>query len=59
MEAVHSPSFRMYWQPNPDISLADNLDYITALNRYITHIHVFNWSEGQRYPLEEGLDIWK
>ena len=49
----------MYWQPNPDISLADNLDYITALNRYITHIHVFNWSEGQRYPLEEGLDIWK
>ena len=59
METVHSPNFRMYWQPNPDISLADNLDYITALNPYITHIHVFNWSEDQRYPLEEGLDIWR
>lgn len=59
MEAVHSPNFRMYWQPNPDISLADNLDYITALNPYITHVHVFNWSEDQHYPLQEGLEIWK
>ena len=59
MEAVHSPNFRMYWQPNPDISLADNLDYIAALNPYITHIHVFNWSGDQRYSLQEGLDTWK
>lgn len=59
MESVHSPNFRMYWQPNPDISLADNLDYITALDPYITHVHVFNWSADQRYPLQEGLKIWK
>ena len=59
MEAVRSPNFRMYWQPNPDISLADNLDYIAALNPYITHIHVFNWSADQRYPLQEGLEVWK
>lgn len=59
MEQVHSPNFRMYWQPNPDISLADNLNYITALDPYITHVHVFNWSADQRYPLQEGLKIWK
>jgi len=59
MEAIHSPNFRMYWQPNPDISLSDNLDYIVALDPYITHVHVFNWSEDQRYPLQEGVDTWK
>ena len=59
MQEIQSPSLRMYWQPNPDISLQDNLDYITALNPYITHIHVFNWSADQRYPLREGTDIWK
>ena len=59
MHHVNSPHFRMYWQPNPEISISDNLDYIKALNPYITHLHVFNWSADQRYPLQEGLDTWK
>ncbi len=59
MQEINSPNFRMYWQPNPDISLEDNLDYITALDPYITHIHVFNWSADQRYPLRAGIDTWK
>ena len=59
MEAVHSSNFRMYWQPNPDISLTDNLDYIEALNSYITHIHVFNWIADQRFPLQDGVDTWQ
>jgi len=59
MQEINSPNFRMYWQPNPDISLAANLDFISALDPYITHIHVFNWSEDQRYPLQEALGIWK
>ena len=58
MEAVHSPNFRMYWQPNPDISLSENLDYIAALKPYILHLHVFNWIADQRYPLREGTDTW-
>lgn len=59
MEAVYSPNFRMYWQPNPDISLRDNLDYISALDPYIAHVHVFNWTADQRLPLQDGIDIWK
>lgn len=59
MQEINSPNFRMYWQPNPDIPLAENLTYITALDPYITHVHVFNWSADQRYPLQEGLKIWK
>ena len=59
IQEINSPNFRMFWQPNPDISLADNLDYISVLEPYITHIHVFNWSADQRYPLQEGVDTWK
>lgn len=58
MQAVHSPNFQMYWQPNPDISVSDNLQYISLLNAYITHIHVFNWFADQRFPLSDGMDDW-
>ena len=34
MEAVNSPHFRMYWQPNPDISVEENISYIRALREY-------------------------
>lgn len=59
MQEINSPNFRMYWQPNPDISLSENLDYIEALNPFITHIHVFNWTADQRHPLSIGMDTWK
>lgn len=59
MQQINSANFRMYWQPNPDISLEDNLDYISALNPYITHIHVFHWTEDQRLPLQDGTAVWK
>ena len=59
MKEIDSPNFRMYWQPNPDISLEDNLDYIRTLDPYITHIHVFNWTADQRHPLYTGIDTWK
>ena len=59
MKEIDSPNFRMYWQPNPDISLEDNLDYIRTLDPYITHIHVFNWTADQRHALYTGIDTWK
>lgn len=59
MQYVDSPHFRMYWQPNPDISEEDNLQYIRQLRDYITHVHVFHWIADQRLPLREGLDVWR
>lgn len=56
---VASPHFRMYWQPNPDISVEDNLSYIRALREYIIHVHVFHWVADQRLPLREGLAVWE
>ena len=59
MEYVASPHFRMYWQPNPDISIVENLSYIHLLRDYITHVHVFHWVGEQRLPLREGIPIWR
>lgn len=59
MRYVNSRNFRMYWQPNPDISLSDNLDYISELNPYITHIHVFNWTTDHRLLMRDGLSTWQ
>lgn len=56
---VNSPHFRMYWQPNPDISVEENLSYIRSLRDYITHVHVFHWVSDQRLPLREGLAVWE
>lgn len=59
MEYVDSPHFRMYWQPNPDISTEENLAYIRLLRKYITHVHVFHWEQDRRLPLREGLGVWR
>ena len=40
MEHVNSPYFRIYWQPNPDISEEENLSYIRTLRKHITHLVV-------------------
>lgn len=59
MQQIDSPHFRMYWQPNPDVSTEENLAYIRSLREYITHVHVFHWAPMVRLPLHSGLHIWK
>ena len=59
MQAVNSPAFRMYWQPNQFRTPEENLSYLRQLCPYITHIHVFQWKEKDRFPLETGLLEWK
>ena len=59
MQAVASPAFRMYWQPNQFRSVEENRQYARALRDYITHIHVFQWKGKERYPLADGVEDWK
>lgn len=59
MQAVNSPYFKMYWQPNPDLTCSENSEYISLLNPYISHIHVFHWTPEERLSLSEGFDDWK
>ena len=59
IETVNSPFFRMYWQPNQFRTIEQNMNYAKRISKYTRHIHVFNWSGDERYPLEESVEIWK
>lgn len=59
MRAVSSSSFRMYWQPNQYRTEEENLRYAEAVSDYTEHIHIFNWNGERRFPLKDGIDIWK
>ncbi len=59
MKTVNSPAFKMYWQPNQHKTLENNIEYANAISGYTRHIHVFNWSGDERYPLEGSVDIWQ
>ena len=59
METVHSPAFRMYWQPNQYRTEKENIRYLQMLKPYIDHLHVFQWVGDQKYPLADGIAIWK
>lgn len=59
MKAVDSPYFRMYWQPNQFKTVQQNMNYAENISEYTRHIHVFNWSDDERYPLEESIEIWQ
>jgi len=59
MQAVSSPHFRMYWQPNQWVSEEENLAFAEQLHSYAEHIHVFNWKGRDKYPLSGAAEIWK
>jgi len=59
VQAVDSPAFRMYWQPNQRRSMEENIENAKLLKDYVNHIHVFQWKLKERFPLAEGMDEWK
>ncbi|MCI8624262.1 MAG: sugar phosphate isomerase/epimerase [Provencibacterium sp.] len=61
IEAAASPNLSLYWQPNPDISYAQNLEELRAVKGRLSHLHVFHWRnpENTRYPLAEGAQEWR
>ena len=59
MQAVNSPAFRMYWQPDQDLTIEGNLEYIQELKPYIENLHVYQLKNWTRYPLSTGEEEWK
>lgn len=59
MQAVDSPHFRMYWQPNQFKPHAVNVAYAQAIAPYTTHLHVFHWEGTEKFPLAQGLNKWR
>ncbi len=59
MEAVNSPAFRMYWQPNQERTIEENIQYARLLKDYTYHIHTFQWKGTAMFPLADGIDEWR
>lgn len=59
MEAVGSPHFRTYWQPFQWLDAEGSLAVARAYAPYTQHLHVFNWSGSQKFPLAEAVGDWK
>ena len=59
MKAVDSPNFRMYWQPNQFRTDEENFRYAELVLPYCKVVHVFNWKGEDRFPMSEGVSIWK
>lgn len=53
------PGLHTYWQPRPDLAPEALLDELRPLLPRLSHLHVFRWrADGDRRPLEEGVDLW-
>ena len=59
LQAVNSPAFEMYWQPNQTRTVEENLENARQLKDYVNHIHVFQWKLKERFSLTEGVQEWK
>lgn len=60
LQAVDRPNLCTYWQPNPDISLEEQLEEIRLLSPWLRAFHVFYWTAGNlRHPLSRGMEQWK
>ncbi len=58
-DAVNSPNFKTYWQPNQHEDLAWNIKSSMSVAPIATNIHVYNWAGSSRYPLAEAAQEWQ
>lgn len=58
-EEVGEENFRLYWQPNQFMDDAYNLAAVKACLPYLSNVHVFSWSDHDRFPLADGERMWR
>ena len=59
MRRIHSPAFRMYYQPHQWRTVEENLLMAEALAPYTEILHVFQWKESERFSLSKGIEEWR
>ena len=59
MEAVNSPNFKMYWQPNSTDSEDVRINNAQLLSPYTVNIHVFHSVDSVQKNLLDGIELWK
>jgi len=60
LQEADCENLRSYWQPNPEISCAENCAALRTVLPYLSNLHVFHWLQnGARRPLAEGEMEWR
>lgn len=58
LNSVDDENVKLYWQPSIGLPKDTRLANIKAVGKYITNVHVFQWREIDRLPLENGINEW-
>lgn len=59
MKEIDSPNFRMYWQPFQWDTAEKNIENARAIAPFAEHLHVFNWCNEKKFPLEGAVETWR
>ncbi|MDD7202461.1 MAG: TIM barrel protein [Sphaerochaetaceae bacterium] len=59
LEAVASPAFKTFWQPSPEMTVAQRCLGLEMIGPYLANLHVYYWDERGRRPLSEGKEDWR
>lgn len=58
LDAVSMHNLQTYWQPDAAMPVTENREVLKKLRHKISHIHVFYWVNGIRFPLFSGKEAW-
>lgn len=59
MEEIGADNLYLYWQPNQFKSEEYNINALKKVKKYVSNIHLFQWSGTERFPLKDGITVWK
>lgn len=59
LDAVGSPNFRTYYQPDQFTDEEENVRLARDIADRTVHLHVFQWKGSGRYPLSDGIEEWR
>ncbi|WP_286171689.1 sugar phosphate isomerase/epimerase family protein [Gracilibacillus phocaeensis] len=63
MKAIDHANVSLYWQPSLYETVAEKVDSINKIRKWLSHVHVFHWEFNKDkvivHPFSEGISDWK
>lgn len=52
-------NIKTYWQPPTEMGMSEQMKGLRMILPRLSNIHVYYWSDGNRLPLEDGINEWE
>ncbi len=59
IENIGEDNAFLYWQPNQFKTEEYNAEGLKKVKKYVSNIHIFHWDASNKFPLDEGVTVWK